>query len=59
MGLKKNFVFIAATKGKIDVLDFENFQTLFYINFLYSKPQYFKESGKKSSAIVYPKLIMQ
>jgi len=47
MGLKKNFVFIATTKGKIDVLNLDNFQTLFYINFLYYKPKYFKEFGKK------------
>ena len=46
MSLKKNFVFIATTKGKINVFNLENLQTLFYINFLYSKPQYFSKSGK-------------
>ena len=46
MSLKKKFVFIATTKGKIDVLNLEKFQTLININFWCFIPQYFKESGK-------------
>jgi hypothetical protein len=40
MSLKKNFIFIASTKRKINIINVENFQKLFYINLLDFSPQY-------------------
>ena len=53
MSLRKNFIFIASTKGKINIMNLENFQKFFYIDFLCFRPRY----SMKIEGDIFMKLI--